>query len=528
MIQILQQPTFPDNVQPSYGNLVYRFDSTNQATTYKFRYIVDVYVGGVVVTRLKVTPQLAFGQVDIATIVQNYLNSRPINKGCTATTENTIVKAKWGALADDITHIQIGVGEEYASNPDDAVTVYEPTVFSNPSLTYNGVKNWYDGKEYNFSQYFLSKPAVPLSFPAGSRKFLTHAPRVQYIEDDDWYTLTGFGAIDGQYFTGSTLLNVVGARPQQILAAVFEFFDIDNNLVSSARTYNVEANCGAWQDCADVSGKTVNQPYHRFQYLGVGTKNLQEHGITLPSNWHYYRVYFEGTDYVCNEYTLTNTSPTIDTTVDFIECDGTLSVIPIGPGGSITRCGRSYGLLPSFITASIGEICTQWFGVNLCFDTSRISEYFYFYKDPTCGPGKKRIMFLNSLGTWDYFTFKYRDNVGYDMNRQTLQREPDLYSAGWNADKYYGWNATNRVYKQNITKTGLLYSGRISKSYLAWLTDELLKSPSVYIVDDAGDIQPIVLTNTEVIEPNFQRNDGEYELRLEYTGGYNETRQDKE
>lgn len=60
------------------------------------------------------------------------------------------------------------------------------------------------------------------------------------------------------------------------------------------------------------------------------------------------------------------------------------------------------------------------------------------------------------------------------------------------------------------------------------MTDELLKSPSVYFIDDDGDMQPIVLTNTEVVEPNFQRNDGEYELILEYSGGYNEVRQNKE
>jgi hypothetical protein len=137
-------------------------------------------------------------------------------------------------------------------------------------------------------------------------------------------------------------------------------------------------------------------------------------------------------------------------------------------------------------------------------------------------------MWLNSFGTWEYFTFKYRHNVGYDIQRESLQREPDNYSAGWDADKYYGWNNRNQVWKQNISKTGLLYSGRISKSYLTWLTDELLKSPSVYFVDGDGDIQPIVLTNTEVIEPNFQRNDGEYEMVLEYSGGYNETRQDNE
>ena len=522
MITILQEP---ENIQPVYGNLVYRFQSTNQATKYKFRYIVDVFVGGLVVTRLKITPQLAFGQVDIATIVRNYITSRPINKGCALSPEEPIVKAQWGALQEDIVRYYIEVGEEYANNPDDPVEVFEPTITTDENLAYNGVKNWYDGKQFDFSTYYLNNMNLPTSFPADDHLFLTHAPRVQYITDNDWHTLAGFNSNSGELYTGNTSTEV----SQPVIAGVFEFFDIDGIFISSARTYNVVADCGCYADCADVTSKTGYEDLHYFEYFGTGTKNItDEHSLTLPTNWHYYRVYFEGTEYVCRQVTFTNSSPSADFDIDVTLCDGTPSIVPLAPSGQVTVCVRDFGLLPGPVSASYGDFCTIHAGEGLCFDTTRISEYFYFYKDPECGPGKKRVMFLNSLGTWDYFTFKYRDNVGYDMGRETLQREPDLYSQGWNADRYYGWNNTNRVYKQNVSKTGLLYSGRISKSYLTWLTDELLKSPSVYFVDDDGDIQPIVLTNTEVIEPNFQRNDGEYELRLEYTGGYNETRQDKE
>jgi len=522
MITILQEP---DNIQPVYGNLVYRFHSTNQATTFKFRYIVDVFVGGVPVTRLKITPQLSFGQVDISTIVRNYISSRPINKGCDSSPEEPIVKSQWGALKEDIVGYYIEVGEEYTTNPSEPVQIFDPSVTTDENLAYNGVKNWYDGKQFDFSPYYLNNMNLPTSFPANDHKFLTHAPRVQYITDNDWHTLAGFNSNSGEFYTGNTSTTV----SQPVFAGVFEFFDIDGNFISSARTYNILDNCGAYLDCKDVTTKTLNVDRHYFEYFGTGTKNItDEHSINLPTNWHYYRVYFEGTQVVCRNITFTNNDLVNSVDLDVILCDGSLSTQAITPGGSITLCARGFGLLIPSISVSYGDFCTTFGVLDDCITTTRISEYFYFYKDPECGPGKKRVMFLNSMGTWDYFTFKYRDNVGYDIQRETLQREPDLYSQGWNADRYYGWNNTNRVYKQNISKTGLLYSGRISKNYLTWLTDELLKSPSVYFVDDDGDIQPIVLTNTEVIEPNFQRNDGEYELRLEYSGGYNETRQDKE
>ena len=517
----------PTKVQPAYGNLVYQFSSTAQTAFYKYRYIVDVYVDSVKQTRLKITPQnTSWGQVDISSIIKNYLSSRPINEGCTGTTETPIVQAKWGALNDDIHDYYIKLGEEYSTTPDTVVITFEPTTTSDTNYVYNGVKNWNKGKSFDFTPFYLSNYSLPSGFPANTHKFLTDQPRVQYITDSDWATLTGFNMREPGVFTGFTY----DTFSQPVYSVFFEFFDVDGIPISNARRINLLQDCGQYIACDDVTGYTANYKKHFFEYVGTGTKNLEEHGITLPSNWHYYRVSLEGTEYQCFSWLLRNTDEFGTDSITYAQCeDNNLTTLNLVGGTEADICVRgSFAVGANTTKTFLGECTTPSGLIEECFSTRRISEYFYYYKDPECGPGNQRVMWLSSYGTWEYFTFKYRHNVGYDIQRESLQREPDNYAAGWDADKYYGWNNRNQVWKQNISKTGLLYSGRISKSYLVWLSDELLKSPSVYFIDSDGDIQPIVLSNTEVVEPNFQRNDGEYELVIEYSGGYNETRQDNE
>jgi len=159
-----------------------------------------------------------------------------------------------------------------------------------------------------------------------------------------------------------------------------------------------------------------------------------------------------------------------------------------------------------------------------CQDTQRISEYFYFYLDENCSVGDQQVMWLNSLGTYDQYNFRAREDVGYDVNKQEFKQAPPLYSDGWNEYTYYGWNYENKVWNNTQSKTGILHTGYIPKSDADWLTEELLRSPRVYLIDPDGDLYPIILTNTEVIKPNLQI-PGQVDIVIEYKGGFPEVRQ---
>lgn len=159
-----------------------------------------------------------------------------------------------------------------------------------------------------------------------------------------------------------------------------------------------------------------------------------------------------------------------------------------------------------------------------CQDFERISEYFYFYFDNNCSVNSQQVCWINSFGTMDYYTFRGREDTGYDIQRQDFKQAPKLYSEGWNEISYYGWNPEIKVWNTQQALTGILHTGIIPKSDADWITEELLRSSSVWLIDDEGDLYPIVLTNSEVVKPNFQI-PTQVSISIEYKGGFPEKRQ---
>jgi hypothetical protein len=165
-------------------------------------------------------------------------------------------------------------------------------------------------------------------------------------------------------------------------------------------------------------------------------------------------------------------------------------------------------------------------GEEDCQDTTRISEYVWLYYDENCSVGNQNVMFLNQYGVYDFYNFRARSDVGYDVQKQEYKEAPPLYTEGWNEVTYYGWNFEQKVWDNKQSKTGILHTGYIPRSDAYWLTQTLLRSPRVYLVDDVGDLEPIIVTNTEVILPNYQKLQ-QVEVVMEYKGAYNEIRQNR-
>ena len=159
-----------------------------------------------------------------------------------------------------------------------------------------------------------------------------------------------------------------------------------------------------------------------------------------------------------------------------------------------------------------------------CQDFERISEYFYFYFDENCSVNSQQVAWINSFGTMDVYTFRGREDTGYDIERQEFKSSPQLYTDGWTEVSYYGWNEQTKVWNTQQALTGILHTGIIPKSDADWITQELLRSSSVWLVDSEGDLYPIILTNTEVVVPNFQI-PTQVSLSIEYKGGFPEKRQ---
>jgi hypothetical protein len=200
-------------------------------------------------------------------------------------------------------------------------------------------------------------------------------------------------------------------------------------------------------------------------------------------------------------------------------------ITALGGGGTISFATASF--YSDYASAYAACPCGLYPSDEVdCQDTERISEYFYYYLDENCSVGDQQVMFLNKLGTYDYYNFRAREDVGYDVNKQEFKQAPPLYTEGWIEQSYYGWLPQTKVWDNTQAKTGILHTGYIPKSDADWLTEELLRSPQVYLIDSDGDLYPIILTNTEVIKPNLQI-PGQVDIVIEYKGAYPEVRQNR-
>jgi hypothetical protein len=643
MITLLSTPR---KYQPAYGNTVLQFTSTAQTAYYKYRYVVDIYADNEFISRLKITPQNNdWGQCDISDIMKNYTNSNPVNMGCDDNTPINI--CKWGWLDEDIIDFRVFVGEEYATTENGDTLIYDgkgnvgdPAVSWGTSKKYlfNGVKEWFDGKYFDSSVFYLNTSLPTTPEPWDTHRYLTNAPRVQYIQDNEYATLSALNTILLADRTISEGGNTYSSEP--IFSARFEFYDVNDGLVSSARTYNIIDNCGWRLNCSGATGTIpifVDYSKKYISYLGTGTANLDSHGISYPSSTKYYRVCLEkaipppqatptptpsmtptpsATPPTCDcrvyeiynpyEYAVTityepcpggSTSAFTASSVSYSTLEscstpppvlGDVTITEIGscvcnppspsptpsptsspaPEGdrfiALNRCDdETYAHFDNTTGTTIGQffcynnevyeiislggggfissnITTFYSGYSEafavcpcggetpgdenCLQAEQISEWFYYYFADECSSTNIRIMFENKLGTYDYYTFKGAEDVGYDVNRQIYTEAPGLYVDGWDENTYYGWKYTNKVWNNPQSKTGILRSGYISKADAIWLSEELSRSPRVYIIYDDGDIEPIIPTNTEVVIPNPKR-PGQIELILEYSGGYKELRQ---
>jgi len=356
MISFLAQP---NTIEPSYSNLVFQFLSTGatDSSKYKYRYVVDVYIQegsdeqDGQIAQLKITPSSeGWGQVDISPILRNYTHSKPVNVGCSGNTTPLHTSA-WGYLNNNMIVYSIKVGEEYATSPNGTIFTYdgngnvgEPNIRSNVNYAYNGVKEWYNGKQYDFSPYYLTGDTA---FNSGECRFMTNSPRTRYIRVGDYQTLSALN-----YFDTTSDLNT-----RQIYSALFTFYDNSDSVISTGRTYNVESLCGVRPDCSYYDGyweTPSNWAEQQVVYLGVGTPNIIEHGINFPDNTEYYKVQLEGTletpepptpepdDFdgcSCHEYEYYNPSLIASVDIDYLDCLGVPQLITIESEATGRWCG---------------------------------------------------------------------------------------------------------------------------------------------------------------------------------------------
>ena len=139
-----------------------------------------------------------------------------------------------------------------------------------------------------------------------------------------------------------------------------------------------------------------------------------------------------------------------------------------------------------------------------------VSEAFYFYLTDNCLPESTRLVWLNSRGGYDYFTFRsYRQ----DTSKIERQSYDSRYYATNLASPDRNIGRTTKTFNTEVTQEIVLESGYLNVPFSNWL-QELFMSPQVYIMRDDyvskidrqdkiyKDLQPVQILSTQVDKYN--------------------------
>lgn len=252
-LQIDLQTTIPSSasIMPVYNNIVYTVSSDNVLEC-KFRYICDIYVNGVLITREKLFPNLS-GNADfkINRVLEDFVINNPqINVVGFVTDPNRILQ------------YELKFGEEYdtSTNCDQSSVIY-------PDLLSSGIDYAWNGS-MQYEEFY------------------------DYINGN---TLTDFIMDSVNY--GRFLTN----QPERILIGIGEqaelsFLNLPDLSRNAARlvidTYDVNGNQLDQNDIVNLSA-TVSNYQQMFNTVGVGVENINNAlGYNfINSMTDYYNVY---------------------------------------------------------------------------------------------------------------------------------------------------------------------------------------------------------------------------------------------
>ena len=288
----------PEQFQPVLSDGLFftvSANTYNPLTTFKFRFVYDLFVNGVNVFRGKCTPNpYGLGIIDLQQILETYTQNNPVSYWNTTPiyTHTTFPFSR--PSTDETISYFLKTGYEYSDTPLGGITgftgvgtaVGQPAEPSNLHKTFRstmGVNGRATQQDFNIGPFVLS--GTPLSTnPTTSGLFLTNAPRTQDLLETDYYTL-GFT----NYFLGGALLS----EPYYVR---YRFYDDEGYEITGYTYDNITTNGGGPRsDCNyvypamylidPISGTTYNT-----LYVGAGPQNIPN----MPTGTTQYTVQLYG------------------------------------------------------------------------------------------------------------------------------------------------------------------------------------------------------------------------------------------
>ena len=269
----------PPKFSPVYTDGLF-FTVSADTNHFKFRYVYDVYVDGVIIFQGKATPNpFDIGVVDVSRILKSYVSNIPISTWNTTPiyTHETFPFSR--PYADETINYEVLVGYEYADSEISQVTGFTgngdsigpPQVTEGLYKTFQstmGVNAKSNEQNFDIGQFVLS--GTPLGTnPTLDGLYLTNSPRNRDLDPSEYYTLG---------FTNYFLSNDILSEPYYV---EYNFYDEDGLFLDVVRIDNITTNGGGPRsNCLDVYPATPfiypsgNTQYNTL-YVGAGPVNLE-------------------------------------------------------------------------------------------------------------------------------------------------------------------------------------------------------------------------------------------------------------
>lgn len=475
MALVVEQEPNASYLHGAFEPIVYVLSDTD-STEAKFRYIADLYVGGLIVARVKVFPNANdVGVIRIDKLVSDYMSATMADQGTSAagfltgsihTLGANTTSEIWSHNNGETTRrIELRFGHEYATSATtdpvettDIVTgKYVSCVMS---AGFMRSKTWDEGARFLgdvdwLADYVPTDSAkLVLSDRQRSGQYTAQlASNVEvintYVTNFEWRTLAVIN--DGINFSADAE------------SAYVVLFDANNNQLDGGHLV-----CTA----GGTLPASANSDDERLQFFGCGPRNLTAQSVDASFATHfnagnvaYYEVYFM--DSVT--YTPSN----------------------VNESHIKSKCYR-------FTVVA----------ADCMFNSLNGTDKYNFVT----------LAFQNSFGTWDYQSFtKKHERTTSGINRKTF----DQVSGNWDnasetvAFDYRGGEGGLRVSKieshQIVTANTDIYD----EEELSVL-ESLILSPRVVMLDYNGNATPVVITDTDWVRKRNVNEQGPFTYQINF------------
>jgi len=503
---------------PNYWTLTL---TSNTASTFNFKFVVDITIGGVVVARIKQPKNInGSAHMSFEKIVKNYIDISQKHK-------NTITGTQYDSIhlmpqnipnpsgstfndyiasknSGDLRTVLFEFYEEYSSTSGGAITVNASGASDITKALINFADSWEDQKTFDLTEFDFDAQATPSQFITDRPTDTTNQNDLegkiaQLTSANDYQTMALFNE-DSTYFNtenGRFLYKFYEDRP-------YTYGANDNHV----GIISVQNNSAAGSETPSSS----NTEDEYLIYLACGGANVMNMKYDLYGGYQptasikYYTIQYISTNHTASTTYITSAE---------IKQGEYIQIITVGTT-DYTTIGAADNNAGTLFYATGSTVGT---GISRAYEYAHLSKTYLFemVSDANCNSSKyagKNLAWKNKYGVWDYYYF---DGASSDKENFKRSTQRENVAGSWNATAFtidtFERGRIDKVEGNKLTTINTRYIGEEWNEHFKGL----LMSNEVQIIE-GGKSYPVNIKNNALdIKTNLNDKLVQYTFNYEYS-----------